>query len=723
MDVITGNVERFLFKNPENSFGVFVVRVDKHQTITARGYASGVQEGSSVELHGTWTMHAKFGKQFEASSCIVSLPQSIEGLKKYLSSGIIKGIGKVYAEKLVATFGTSVLTTIEHNPEKLSQIPGIGPKRIEEISKGWQEQKHIAHIMVFLQEKGASSSYATKIYKHYGTNAISVMTENPYRIAQEVWGIGFKTADTIAQQLGFARESLARIKAGILFAINQETGNGHLYVELDALKEHTTTLLELNSSTIKESLSNALYQLHHEKHIVLITHQEKHYITLSKYYWIEKGIAKKIDDLLTYPIKTFNHNDAFTLLQQAGVGSIELTEQQQEGILRALEYKISIVTGGPGTGKTTLVKQLLKILDAKKLSYKLAAPTGRAAKRITESTGSYAVTLHRLLEFNPQIMGFTHNEQNALQLDFLIVDESSMIDVFLAHALFKALPLTAHILFLGDIDQLPSVGAGNFLHDLIASKKIVTTRLKYIFRQAENSLIAYNAHRINQGNFPESRVPQTIQDYYFIKEDHPENLHLHLKKAIFTLLPKWRISTDRTIVLSPMNRGSAGTHTINDILQGMLNPETNIPTLQKQFQTFKVGDRVMQIKNNYDKHVFNGDIGTITDINHTDTTMTVTYPDKEVTYDFLETDELILAYAISIHKSQGSEFDAVIIPIFTQHFTMLQRNLVYTAMTRAKKLCILIGQPRALAIAIKNVKSSARNTFLATFLTEDLQCR
>ncbi len=724
METVTGTVERFLFQDTEKGFCVFVLKVARDTTIVVRAHASSFHPGQDMEVEGAWVMHPKFGKQFEGQICKPILPTSTLGLRRYLSSGMIKGIGKTYADKLVDYFGTTVLDVIDKTPERLSEVPGIGPKRIATIANAWSDQKEIAAIMIFLQEKGASSSFATKIYKKYGSASIAIVSENPYRLAEEVWGIGFKMADTLAQNLGFEKESTKRIKAGILFAISTASSNGHLYVELINLKKQTLELLELeDNADLQVSLKHALHELHETQKIKLVTYQEQHFITLSQYYHLEKGIAKKINALMAHPsTRSFDLDAIYTSLRFQQPDEIELNEAQQKGVMDCLQAKVSIITGGPGTGKTTLIKKLLTILDANKVSYKLAAPTGRAAKRIMESTGKFAVTIHRLLEFNLQTMGFTHNEQNALKLDYLIIDEASMIDVFLAHALLKSVPLTAHVVFIGDIDQLPSVGAGNVLQDMIASTKIPVTRLKYIFRQAQNSLIAYNAHQINQGKMPVSQAECTFKDYYFIPEEDPNQIPLHLKKILHGYLPKFGIKTDDTIVLSPMNRGIAGTQKLNLDMQQILNPQQT-KEVKRLFCTFKLQDPVIQMRNNYDKNVFNGDIGTITVINDEDKNITVTFLEKEVIYDFVELDELQLAYAISIHKSQGSEFKAVIIPLFMQHFTLLQRNLIYTALTRAKKVCFIIGQYKALAMAIKNTKGNERITFLTPYLTSNLEAR
>jgi exodeoxyribonuclease V alpha subunit len=724
MEELVGTVERFLFQNDENGFCVFIMNLTKKETTIVRGYAPALQAGQQVELKGKWVVHPKFGKQFEAEHCSVCLPTTTTGLKRYLGSGMIKGIGKVYADKLVDYFGTTVLEIIEKRPDRLKEVPGIGAKRIDTVIKAWQDQKEIANIMVFLQDKGVSTNFATKIYKRYGANSIALVQENPYRIAEDIWGVGFKSADQIAQNMGFTPESKERITAGILFTITSHTSNGHLYVELKELRKHVLKLLELpETDEIKTTLKHSLHQLYNLEKIKLLTHEEKHFVTLAQFYFTEKAVANRLLKLLEHaPKHTFDLHAMYNQLRKPKEGEIQLNEIQQKGIMSCLQSKVAIVTGGPGTGKTTLIKKLLELLDQNKVSYRLAAPTGRAAKRMHEGTGKYAVTLHRLLEFNPQGMGFTHNEQNALKLDYLIVDEASMIDIFLANALLKAVPLAAHVIFIGDIDQLPSVGAGNFLNDLITSKKIPTTRLQYIFRQAQNSLITYNAHQINKGEFPAFKVPDTIQDYEFLKLDSPEQLDEQLKKIYHIKLKKYGIKTYNSIVLSPMNRGTAGTQHINHYLQTIINPNGGAET-QRMGTTFRVGDRVMQIKNNYDKKVFNGDIGSIDSIDLKEKQLKVNYFGTIVPYEFLELDELVLAYAISIHKSQGSEFDAVIIPLFTQHFTLLQRNLIYTALTRAKKFCIIVGQTRALAMAIKNNKGTTRTTFLSEYLTTDLECR
>lgn len=722
---LQGTVERIVYQNAENGFTIFIVKSNRDTEVTVKGSVPTLNPGEQVTLSGTWTMHPKFGKQFEAKKCTALVPTSIIGLKKYLGSGLIKGIGPVFAEKLVKQFGESVLEVIEKEPHRLNSIPGVGPKRIESIKLAWQDQKEISHIMVFLQDKGISTTYATKIYKRYRNQAIELLLENPYRLAEDIWGIGFKTADTIAQNMGFEPESLKRIRAGLLFMLGNTVSQGHLYAELVDLKGKTLALLELESNDdIQNKLKLALHDLYNTEKIKLLTHDEKHYVALSQYYYSEKGVATKIKKLLEST--SLHHFDIDAIYQTLRVeipGEINLNEEQQKGVLTILQNKVTVITGGPGTGKTTLIKKLLSILDEQKITYKLASPTGRAAKRITESTGKKATTLHRLLEFDVSTMGFTRNEQNALPIDILIVDEASMIDIFLAHAVLKAIPHHARIVFIGDVDQLPSVGAGNFLNDLIASKAVATIRLMQIFRQAQDSMIIINAHRINQGEFPISQLPNTRRDFIYIKEEDPENVS-NLLRTIFTKeLYKYDINPRDAVVLVPMHRGTVGTQKINYDLQNILNPATTEKQMQYAGSTYKVGDRVMQIKNNYDKFVFNGDIGFIEDIDTTDRIMAVRYPEQRVEYEYSDLDELVLAYAISIHKSQGSEYDAVVIPIFTQHFTLLQRNLIYTAITRAKKLCIFLGQPKAIAMGIKNNKGLVRTTFLQQFLTTDLAAR
>ena len=606
----------------------------------------------------------------------------------------------------------------------MREVDGIGEKRLEVITFAWKDQKEISHVMVFLQEKGISPAYATKIYKKYGSESIAVVTENPYRLAEDIWGIGFKIADQIAQKLGFEKNSIKRIKAGILFAITTLVGSGHLYGELHELKDSTATLLEIDAEESSQLITNALHELYNADKIKLITHNDEHFVTLTQYYFSEKSVALKIQNLQKYPSSfLFNLDEIYTKLRAPNNGEIALNNDQQLGIMACLQNKVTVITGGPGTGKTTLIKSLLSILDDAKLSYRLAAPTGRAAKRITEGTRRQAVTLHRLLEFDFATMGFIKNEQNALALDFLIIDEASMIDIFLANAVLKAMPLPAHILLIGDVDQLPSVGAGNFLNDLIACGKVTSVRLKEIFRQAQDSLIIVNAHRINNGEFPVSFLPDAKRDFVFIKEELPENVPMHLQSLLTDKLPRYGIKAEDATVLVPMNRGAVGTQKLNHDLQGFLNPHDTPKKLMHAGTTFKLGDRVMQLRNNYDKHVFNGDIGVIEDVNLEDKILMVKFDERILEYESSELDELVLAYAISIHKSQGSEYGAAIIPIFMQHFMLLQRNLIYTAITRAKRLCIFIGQPKAIAMAIKNNKGIKRKTFLQEFLTTDLQCR
>ncbi len=723
-EIITGIVDRVIFHNQENGFAVFIVQLNARNSVTVKGHVATINAGEQISIRGVWNMHQKFGKQFDAHSCEKQAPTSIVGLKKYLSSGLIKGIGPAYADKLVAAFGEKVLEIIDNNPERLTSVDGIGKKRAEQIITAWKDQKEISHIMVFLQNKGISTTYAVKIYKHYKEQSIAIIEENPYRLAQDIWGIGFKTADQIAQKSGIPADCKRRITAAILHTIRTTASDGNLYMVLDDLKTETATLLELELEAIAHTIKCALHDLYNADKIKLLTYEDIHYITLPTFYFAEKGIAHKVKKLLEYPAHhAFDRATVEQMLEDATSGSLVLNEQQKLGVFACVRHKVTIITGGPGTGKTTLIKKLLTVLDLHRVKYSLAAPTGRAAKRITEGTGRPASTLHRLLDFDVSTMGFRHNENNALPVDYLIVDEASMIDVFLAHALLKALPYSAHLVLIGDIDQLPSVGAGNFLHDMIASNKITTIQLQHIFRQAQNSLIVINAHKINSGEFPASSHEGARKDFIFIKEDNPENVPQHLETIFRKGLRHYGISDDDAIVLTPMHRGVAGTQKLNHDLQQMLNGQTDGPTMMYAGAQYQIGDRVMQLRNNYDKHVFNGDIGVIESINEEGKIMQVNFLGQLVEYETSDLNELVHAYAISIHKSQGSEFAAVVIPLFMQHFMMLQRNLLYTAVTRAKKLCIIIGQTRAIAMAVKNNKSVERITFLQQFLTTDLVCR
>ena len=718
---LKGNIEKFIFQSTDTGFCVFILK-SKSESITIRGYFPSLQIGQDVSLNGKWVEHPKFGRQFEAQSCIPIIPTSKLGLIKFLGSGLIKGIGKIYAEKIVAHFGENVIEIIENEPDRLSEVDGIGKKRIEQIVTSFGEHKHISRIMIFLQDKGISPAYATKIYKKYKHESIAVVQQNPYRLADEIWGIGFKIADQIAQNLGLSKESIERVKAGITFAITTEIGNGHLYVESEILKKKATELLELGQENAMSLVKTGLNELYSREKIKIITQDEKHFVTLSQYYATEKSVSNWIEKInLTTSKCKFDFDKIYNQIRTKS--DIELNEKQQRAILSCLQNKISIITGGPGTGKTTVIKTLIEILKSNSVSFKLAAPTGRAAKRINESTFCSAQTIHRLLEFDVSIMKFKMNENFTLKLDFLIIDEASMIDIFLANSLLKALPLNAHLVLIGDIDQLPSVGAGNFLKDLIKSEKIPYVQLTEIFRQAQNSLIVVNAHRINRGEFPTTFLSESKRDFIFIKEEDPVKVKDHLENIVKNTLKKYHIEIDNSIVLVPMNKGIVGAHKLNLDLQRIINPDISKKSILRIGYTFRLGDRVMQIRNNYDKFIFNGDLGIIEDIDIDEKKLFIRFDKKLFEYEYAELDEVVLAYAISVHKSQGSEYDAVIVPIFTQHFTLLQRNLIYTALTRAKKLCIFIGQVKALAIAIKNNKSLERKTFLKEFLTTDLECR
>lgn len=737
-DQISGSVERITYYNEENGYTVLRLKPDSRGQLPYK-YASGRQAlitvvgnlpelnaGEWLKLTGRWVSHPKHGRQFEVELCEQATPATLEGIKRYLGSGLIRGIGPVMAERIVDQFGDQALDVIELEPGRLSKVPGIGPKRIDGILKAWDEQRAIREVMVFLQSHGVSTNLATKIYKKYGADSLAVVQNTPYRLVQDVYGIGFKTADKIAQALGLARDDPGRIEAGIAYTLNRMAEEGHVYVPQEELEPEAAGILELPQEQITAVIENLersalikretiTYDIDKPAENALAVREEQA-VYLSPFYFSEIGATKRIQAIINHPtsrlaiLKRAIAEDRSGLLDRQP-GGFELTEQQYLAIRTTIGSKVTILTGGPGTGKTTTLRALLDLLDRFRLRSALASPTGRAAKRLTEATGRPAKTIHRLLEFNPG-EGFGRSDDNPLEADLVIIDETSMLDLVLANQLFKAISPDTHLLLVGDVDQLPSVGAGDVLRDLIASGVTAVIRLETIFRQAADSQIIRNAHRINQGLMPETS-PDATDFFLFVKADPDEAAALVVDIVKRRIPQKFGLDAFGDIqVLSPMYNGQTGVSNLNNLLQQALNPPGRAPERRLAGRILRVGDKVMQTANNYDKNVYNGDIGRITALDPIQQNLTVSFDGAPVVYDFLETDELIHAFAISVHKSQGSEYPCVVIPVMTQHYLMLQRNLLYTAVTRAKKLVILVGTRRAIAIAVKNNRIAARHTAL-----------
>jgi exodeoxyribonuclease V alpha subunit len=708
---LSGTVERVTFHSDDSGFCVLRVKVKGHKDfVTVTGTTASVSPGEYIDSQGIWVNDHTYGLQFKSSRLTVVPPSTLEGIEKYLGSGMIKGIGPHFAEKLVKAFGEKVFDVIEETPEKMREVPGIGEKRKNCVVKAWAEQKVIREIMVFLQSYGVGTSRAVRIFKTYGSEAISKVSENPYRLALDITGIGFKTADTIAQRLGIPPTSLIRAQAGVRHALQELSAEGHCAYPLDELVILTSKLLEipdvLSTSGLKAEIENG--------NLIQEEFEGRAIIYLAGLHKSETGIAAKLFQLAEgkCPWGFIDANKAIPWVEEQN--HIQLSGSQKNAVIQALSSKVLVITGGPGVGKTTLVNSILKILRAKKLDVLLCAPTGRAAKRLYESTGLEAKTIHRLLEFDGKMGGFKRTKENPLVADLIVVDEASMIDVVLMHQLLRAIPDSSGLLLVGDIDQLPSVGPGSCLSDIIESETVPTVRLTEIFRQAATSKIIVNAHRINEGKMPEHNDNEdALSDFYFIPSETPEEIAENLMEVVCERIPK-RFGLDpvRDVqVLTPMNRGGLGARALNVELQKRLNKGVG-DRIEKFGSTYGVGDKVIQTVNNYDKEVFNGDIGNISKIDLEDGLLTIDFDGRAVEYEINELDEVFLAYATSIHKSQGSEYPAVVIPLATQHYMMLERNLIYTGITRGKKLVVIIGQPKALAIAVKNKKATTRISFL-----------
>ena len=790
MGTLQGILERIVYENPDTGYTVGRLSARDHaELITVVGNLASINPGESLLLQGEWVDNAKYGRQFQIEKYETILPANVVGLRKYLGSGLIKGIGPKIAGLIVRRFGMDTMDVIENEPEKLARVPGIGRKRVQIIKEAWEAQREIKNVMLFLQSHDVSTAHAAKIYKTYGNDAILIVTENPYRLADDIYGIGFVTADTIAQKLGIDNDAPQRVQAGIKYVLSQKADDGHVFQYRAELIEACQTILELETEAIEQGISVLVeaeeiinpsftdlessdeqigvsepqdtYEINNQKqmseaHQEPVSTDNRQPITdnhsaiyLAPFYYAELGVANQFLRLLvssqeqsTGPSSSDN---TLSLNQLENEMRIRFAPQQREAIHTAMTTRAMILTGGPGTGKTTTVVGMIRLFEAEGKRITLTAPTGRAAKRLSETTGNEAKTIHRLLEFSPQNNGFKRNRQNPLDTDVVIVDEMSMVDLVLMNRLMQAIRPTTTVILIGDTDQLPSVGAGNVLRELIDSQKIPVIQLTEIFRQAQESMIVTNAHRINKGDFPEL-TGDTDRNFFFMEEGDPEAITELICSLIADRLPRHYNyhPMDDIQLLCPMRRGVLGTENLNKRLQEILNPEYTAPVshpLEKKrfgvqtyrqvprrgevaspvFRTaggFRVGDKVMQVRNNYDYDVFNGDIGRVVAIENVEKKVYIQFPDKQVAYDTADLGELVLAYATTIHKAQGSEYPVVVIPLHTQHYLMLQRNLLYTGITRAKERVVIVGTKRALGICIRNNQVIERNSYLAERLQE-----
>jgi exodeoxyribonuclease V alpha subunit len=712
---LKGEVVSVVFANSENGFVITRLRArGEPGQITAVGIMGEVTPGEMLELSGTWKEHPKFGRQFQAETCVQVLPATTNGIKRYLGSGCIKGIGPTMAGKLVREFGAKVLDILDENPEQLLRVSGLGRKTLSKIVESWEKQREIRALMLFLQTYGIAPTFAGKIFKRYGIQAVERLKQDPYQLVYEIRGVGFATADAMALKLGFAEDSPERIQAGIMYVLYQQGERGHLFYPADALLEKAAQAL---GDIHAELLRDGLTRLREIKRIEVedLPEQDVHEAVYPHFFYrMEREIVSRLQATSSHGVHVDEAKLLGTIEEQERRSRVTLSDEQRDAVIGACGNKIYIITGGPGTGKTTITRMVAWSLASLGLEVKLAAPTGRAAKRLAEATGRSASTIHRLLRYDPAgDGGFVFNEDKKLKVDALIVDEVSMLDCVLCLHLLRALPLTCRIIFVGDVNQLPSVGPGNLLRDCLESGVLPHKRLTRIFRQAKESMIVVNAHRINEGEFPlgaTKPVPQA--DFFWVENEDPLRIQQLILKTACERIPEvYGLDPLRDVqVLTPMHKGDVGTIALNTLLQERLNPHGQ--EIKKGQRRYRVGDRVLQMRNNYDKDVFNGDLGWIVSLDREAETLKVDFEGREVEYGFDELDELSLAYAVSVHKSQGSEYPAVIMPVVTQHFMLLQRNLIYTGLTRARKLAVMLGSHRALSIGLKNKESSKRFTHL-----------
>ena len=714
MEKIKCTIERVTFQNPENGYSVLQATVKGYRDEqTLVGTFHEVTVGAVLTVEGNWRVDKRYGRQFAVESWTEELPATVIGIEKYLGSGLVKGIGPKFAKQIVSHFGLETFEVIENDIDRLLEVPNIGKGRVAKIKESWEKQKDVKDIMVFLQGHGVSSTYAAKIYKQYGKDSIEKVQNNPYCLADDIWGIGFKTADGIAEKLGYEKNDSRRCRSGILYTLSKLSEDGHCYAEREQLVKSAKELLQADEGPITQALDDMIASedlMLDERLRVGEQSSGMDAIFLPPFYYAEVGVANKLRRLIETPMgNIFDNGGTVTDDVSQRQGQIEYDDVQLSAIRKAIGSKVMVLTGGPGTGKTTTTLGIIASFETLGQRILLAAPTGRAAKRMSEATGKEAKTIHRLLEFNPA-EGYGRNDENPLDGDVLIVDESSMIDIILMNSLLKAVPLSMRLILVGDIDQLPSVGAGNVLRDIIDSGAVPVIRLTRIFRQAQSSRIVTNAHKINQGIFPDiSNGRQS--DFFFIKDEDPEQAARDIVNIIKNRIPKaYGYSTNDIQVLAPMQRSVVGATNLNIALQEAINPVGD--SLSRGGFKYRRGDRVMQIRNNYDKDVFNGDIGMVEYVDMEERTLTVSFDGNSIEYEDSDLDELTLAYATTIHKSQGSEYPVVVIPLLMTHFVMLQRNLVYTGITRAKKICIIVGTTKALAYAIHNMVVLKRNTRL-----------